>query len=121
MSYEQHKVKLSNKYPAISDLYTKAQKRIPKVSWEYLASGTGGEDLIDRNRTAFQKIIFLPKFCKGDFDASTETILFGRKYNAPIGVAPVGLTGLMWPKTEHYLAASANRMKISYSLSTLAP
>lgn len=120
MSYEQLQVKLSNKYPAISDLYEKAQKRIPKVSWEYLAAGTGDEDLIERNRTAFQKLIFLPQFCKGVLEADITTTLFGRTYSAPIGVAPVGLTGLMWPRTEHYLAASAQRANIPYSLSTLA-
>ncbi|MEL6356896.1 MAG: alpha-hydroxy acid oxidase, partial [Bacteroidota bacterium] len=105
---------------AISDLYQKAQKRIPKVAWEYLAAGTGDEDLIDRNRTAFQKIIFLPQFCKGPQEVDTTTSLFGRSYSAPLGVAPVGLTGLMWPRTEHYLAASAQRCNIPYSLSTLA-
>lgn len=120
MSYEKLQIKLSNQYPAISDLYKKAQKRVPHVAWEYLAAGTGDEDLLDRNRTDFQEITFLPKFCKGDFTVDTSTTFFGKKYAAPIGVAPVGLTGLMWPRVEHYLAASANRLKIPYSLSTLA-
>lgn len=120
MSYEQQQVKLANKYPAIEDLAQKAKKRIPHVAWEYLSSGTGDEDLLSRNRAAFQKINFLPKFCKGELLAHTETTLFGRKYNAPIGMAPIGLTGLMWPRVEHFLAATANRMKIPYCLSTVA-
>ena len=120
MSYEKYQRKWSNQYPAISDLLAKAKKRIPHVAWEYLSAGTGDEDLLDRNRTAFQKINFLPQFCKGAIEADVSTTLFGKKYNAPIGVAPVGLTGLMWPRVEHYLAASANRLKIPYSLSTLA-
>ena len=120
MSYEKQQVKFSNKYPAIQDLYKKAKKRIPNVSWEYLAAGTGDEDLLERNISDFQKITFVPRFCKGELIADVETTLFGRAYKAPIGVAPVGLTGLMWPRTEHYLAASANRLKIPYSLSTLA-
>jgi len=120
VSYEQVKDKFSNKYPAIEDLFEKAKKRIPQVAWAYLSSGTGNEDLLERNKTAFQKISFLPRFCKGLFEANLETTLFGRKYNAPIGVAPVGLTGLMWPRIEHYLAASCKRFNIPYTLSTLA-
>ena len=120
MSYEKLQSKLATRYPAIKDLAAKAKKRIPHIAWEYLASGTGEEDLLRRNQLEFQKIKFLPKFCKGELEANTETTLFGRKYAAPIGVAPVGLTGLMWPRVEHYLAASANRFQIPYSLSTLA-
>ncbi|MEM6963520.1 MAG: alpha-hydroxy acid oxidase [Bacteroidota bacterium] len=120
MSYENLQTKLNNQYPAIEDLIKKAKRRIPSVAYEYLSSGTGDEDLLTRNRTAFQKINFLPRFCKGALAANTETTLFGKKYAAPIGISPVGLTGLMWPRVEHFLAASASRMNIPYTLSTVA-
>ena len=120
MSYEKQKAELSNRYPAVIDLAEKAKKRIPKVAWEYLSSGTGDEDLLDKNIAALQKITFLPRFCKGMLQSEIKTTLFGREYSAPIGMAPVGLTGLMWPRVEHYLAAAANRCKIPYCLSTVA-
>lgn len=120
MSYEIQKEKLSDQYPAIEDLARKAKKRMPHVAWEYLASGTGDEQLVTKNSNAYHEMAFLPRFCKGALTANTETTLFGRKYSAPIGMAPVGLTGLMWPRAEHYLAASANRMKIPFTLSTVA-
>ena len=120
MSYEKYQTKWMNQYPAIKDLEKRAKKRIPNVAWEYLSAGTGDEDLLTRNRTAFQDITFLPRFCQGMLDANIETTLFGTTYKAPFGVAPVGLTGLMWPEVEHYLAAMANRYQIPYSLSTVA-
>jgi len=120
MSYQKYKANWFNQYPAILDLANKAKKRIPHVAWEYLQSGTGDEDLVERNRTAFQKITFAPQFCKGVLAPTLETSLFGQKYAAPFGIAPVGLTGLMWPRIEHYLAATANRYKIPYTLSTVA-
>ena len=40
--------------------------------------------------------------------------------DAPFGVAPVGLTGLMWPEAENILAKAAGRFRIPYSLSTVA-
>lgn len=120
MAYENHKIKWTNQYPAIQDLMQKAKKRIPRVAWEYLDAGTGDEDLLERNQKAFQSITFAPRFCKGMLVADVKTTLFDRTYNAPFGVAPVGLTGLMWPCVEHYLAATANRYRIPYSLSTVA-
>ena len=120
MSYEKKQTAFSNAYPAIEDLAKKAKKRIPRVAWEYLESGTGDGHLAERNKTAFQNITLLPKFCKGWLQANTETTLFGKKYSAPIGMAPVGLSGLMWPKVEHYLAATANRLQIPFCLSTVA-
>ena len=120
MSYESNKTKWLNRYPAISDLARKAKKRIPKVAWEYLESGTGDEELLKRNRAAFNEVKFLPQFCKGELQADCSTELLGQQYAAPIGVAPVGLSGLMWPKVASHLAASCNRFQIPMCLSTLA-
>ena len=120
MSYEAKSIELKMKYPAIDDLAWKAKKRIPHVAWEYLATGTGREELIQRNLDAMQKITLNPQFCKGEMFPKIETELFGQTYNAPFGVAPVGLTGLMWPRAEVILAKTANKYQIPFSLSTVA-
>lgn len=120
MSYHNYQAYYSNRFPAIDDLAKKAKSRLPHVSWEYLESGTGTESLLQRNRNAFEAITFTPRFCKGNLEADINTKLFGRSYACPIGIAPVGLTGLIWPKSEHYLAASANRNNIPFCLSTVA-
>lgn len=93
---------------------------MPKVAWEYLDSGTGDESLLRANQKSFENVQFLPRFCKGPLEAQIGTTLFGQNYSAPIGIAPVGLTGLMWPKVEHHLAVTAKRMEIPYCLSTVA-
>ena len=46
--------------------------------------------------------------------------LMGHDYNAPFGVAPIGLSGLIWPKSESILAEAAKTHNIPYTLSTLA-
>jgi len=120
MSYESLKPNWLNQYPAIQDLEQKAKQRVPHVSWEYLQTGTGREELIQRNREAFKQITFTPRFCKGPLNADLSTSFLGRDYAAPFGIAPVGLTGLMWPRVECMLAASANACQIPYSLSTVA-
>ena len=120
MGYTAKMIKYANAYPRIADLAEKAQKRIPKVAWEYLASGTGDERLLEENKTSFDAIKFLPQFCKGSLSANTNTKLFGQHYDAPIGIAPVGLTGLQWPKAERFMAQTANTFKIPFCLSTVA-
>ncbi len=121
MSYESKLTRFSNQYPRITDVAAKAKRRIPKVAWEYLDAGTGDEHLLYRNQQALRAIRFLPRFCKGELYADAVTKLFGRTYTAPVGIAPVGLTGLMWPRIERYLSVAAKRMGIPYCLSTIAP
>ena len=111
---------LLSRYPAIADLEARAKKRIPHFSWEYLDSGTGLETCVSRNKQALQEIRLQPHFMKGDKQPELSHRLFGVDYKAPFGIAPVGLTGLMWPGTERMLANTAGRYGIPYCLSTVA-
>ena len=111
---------LFHRYPAITDLQQRAKRRLPYFSWEYLDSGTGKEQCIVRNELALQNIRLLPRLMQGEKRANLETELFGVKYNAPFGIAPVGLTGLMWPGIEKLLAKTAHTRGIPYCLSTVA-
>lgn len=120
MTYEKHRHHLLMKYPAISDLEHRAGKRIPHVGWEYLQSGTGSEELVQKNMDAFQQVSLTPQFCKGELIPNITTTLFGRTYGAPFGIAPVGLTGLMWPRAEVIMAKTANKYQIPFCLSTAA-
>lgn len=120
MSYERHRAQYPNRYPAISDLARRARRRTPPVAWAYLESGTGTEALLRRNREALEAITFQPRFCRGAQEPNLQTTLFGTTYSAPFGVAPVGLTGLIWPRAEVYLAKMARELGVPYTLSTVA-
>ena len=109
-----------DRFPSISDLETRAKRRIPSFSWEYLASGTGSEALISRNVTAMNDVQFVPEFMKGPMEPEVKTELFGITYSAPIGIAPIGLTNLIWPGADAALAATASTCGIPYVLSTVA-
>ena len=63
----------------------------------------------------------LPHYCIEPKGLSTEVELFGRRYAAPFGVAPMGSGGLMWPGAEEqYIAREAQRRNIPYILATPA-
>ena len=111
---------LMDKYPRVLDLLPKAKKRLPHFASEYLFSGTG-YDLAIKNNTEILKNIFLtPKYVQGVVEPNLKVNLFGDIYDAPFGVAPVGLTGLIWPRAEKYLAKMSVKNNIPFALSTVA-
>ena len=91
---------LNSKYPAISDLRSKARKRIPHFAWEYLDSATGDESTLHRNRSALDAIQFVPRGLRGEIKPQLAAEFLGKTYSAPFGIAPVGMSGLMWPGAE---------------------
>ncbi len=106
-------------YPAISDLQRRAKRRIPHFAWEYLDSGTGNDEAAARNLTALEQVTFVPQLLKGPLTPTIETELFGVTYSAPIGIAPIGLLGLIWPDGDLALPAVAAKRRIPFVLSTV--
>ncbi|KZY22647.1 alpha-hydroxy-acid oxidizing enzyme [Sulfitobacter sp. HI0040] len=107
-------------YPALSDLRKRARRRLPKFVWEYLDSGTGTEAAKARNRTALDRIGLMPSILHGEMEPDLSVQLMGQNLPLPFGVAPVGMSGLIWPDAEGHLARAAARAGIPYSLSTVA-
>ena len=111
---------LNSKYPAISDLRYKARKRIPHFAWEYLDSATGDESTLHRNRSALDAVHFVPRGLRGEIVPELATTFLDQAYSAPFGIAPVGMSGLMWPGAEKALASFAAEAKIPYGMSTVS-
>ena len=111
---------LADKYPRISDMKDKAIKRMPHFAAEYLLSGTGYDRAMDHNQEVLKNIFLTPRYVKGTVEADLRTKLFNRTYSAPFGIAPVGMTSLIWPGAEIDLAKLANSKNIPYTLSTVA-
>ncbi len=111
---------LMDDMPGIDDLERRAGKRIPHFAWEYLASGTGDDRAVQNNLDGMARVQLVPQLLKGVLEPSIETELFGVTYAAPIGIAPVGLTGLIWPGADEALAKAAAEKRIPYTMSTVA-
>ncbi|MFV2033612.1 MAG: alpha-hydroxy acid oxidase [Halocynthiibacter sp.] len=106
--------------PAISDLKARSRRRIPHFVWEYLESATGRETTMMRNRTALDDVLLQPSVLHGAITPDLTAQLMGRTYPLPFGIAPVGMSGLVWPGAERTLAALAAKSGIPYCLSTVA-
>ena len=111
---------LHSTYPAISDLRQRAKRRIPHFVWEYLDSATGTEATKARNRAKLDEVLMMPSILHGEFDPDLSTTLLGQALPLPFGIAPVGMSGLIWPDAERHLARCAAELGIPYTLSTVA-
>jgi isopentenyl diphosphate isomerase/L-lactate dehydrogenase-like FMN-dependent dehydrogenase len=111
---------LMNRYPSVPDLEARAYRRIPKFAWDYLAGGAGDEKGLVHNRAVYDRVRFVPDYLPERRAPDTKKTIFGRTYDFPFGVAPVGQTGLIWPRSAEYLAAAAKKANIPFCLSMLA-
>lgn len=107
-------------HPSIEDLRLAARKRIPKFAFEYLDSATGRELGLKVNRDALDAIGFMPSVLCGRTKADLQTELMGQTFDLPFGIAPVGMSGLMWAGAERMLAQAAVAHNIPFSLSSVA-
>ena len=106
-------------YPSVEDLREKAKKRIPRFAFEYLDGGCNEDVNIVRNTTEIRAVQLQPRYLNNYKDSNLKTTLFGREYDAPFGIAPVGLQGLMWPNSPEILAKAAFKHNVPFILSTV--
>ena len=110
----------NSQYPSVTDLKRKAKKRMPKFAFDYLEGGCNDELNVWRNEEDFKQVFLMPQYLKKHKGVDMRTELFGHTYDAPFGIAPVGLQGLMWPNAPEILARAALKHNIPYVLSTVS-
>ena len=112
-------IKYNSNYPSIDDLRKKAQRKIPRFAFEYLDGGCNEDVNLIKNTSELREIELKPYYLKNYTPSDLRTELFGHVYDAPFGIAPVGLQGLMWPNAPEILARSAFEHNIPFILSTV--
>jgi L-lactate dehydrogenase (cytochrome) len=110
---------INPKYPSVDDLRKRAMVKMPKFAFEYLDGGCNEDINLNKNRTDLQKIELMPQYLSKFEKSEMKTELFGQTYDAPFGISPIGLQGLMWPNSSEILAESAKKHNIPFILSTV--
>ena len=106
-------------YPSVDDLRSKAKKRVPAFAFEYLDGGCNEDVSIQRNTSEIRDVQLQPRYLNNYGQSSTKTKVLGMEFDAPFGIAPVGLQGLMWPNSPAILAKAAHKNNIPFILSTV--
>lgn len=113
--------KLKRRYPTIEDLRKRAKKRVPSFGFDYVEGGAGEtEPCVARNRAALDAVEIVPRYGVENLPVSIEVELFGRRYAMPLGIAPMGLPGLMWPGGEYAFADAAQKARAPFTLGSSA-
>lgn len=112
--------RLRRRFPTVELLRRRARRRVPRFAFDFVDGAANDEICRRRNVEAFASIEILPRYCVDTAGVSTDVELFGRRYAAPFGIAPMGSGGLMWPGAEQMLAREAQRRNIPYILATPA-
>lgn len=105
--------------PSVDDLRLRAMSRIPQFAFEYLDGGCNDDVNVRRNTEEIREIELVPQYLAEHRGSDMRTELFGHTYDAPFGIAPVGLQGLMWPRSPEILAKAAFDQNIPFVLSTV--
>lgn len=106
-------------YPSVDYLRNKAKKKIPGFAFDYLDGACNEEINLDKNTAELREVELLPYYLSGNKVPDMKTELFGHVYDAPFGIAPVGLQGLVWPGAPEILAKAAFEQNIPFILSTV--
>ncbi|MEH6681642.1 MAG: alpha-hydroxy acid oxidase [Sediminicola sp.] len=113
------KLQFNSAYPSIEDLRNRAMERIPRFAFEYLDGGCNEDVNLHKNTAEIREVELMPHYLNQHNGSTMATELFGHTYDAPFGIAPIGLQGLMWPNAPEILAKAAFEHNIPFILSTV--
>src|SRR5271166_1063639 len=102
----------------VEDYRILAQRRLPKIIFDYLEGGADDETGLKYNREVFERYRLMPRRLVDVGKRDTGIELFGRHQAAPFMIGPTGLNGALWPKGDILLARAAERAGIPFVLST---
>jgi isopentenyl diphosphate isomerase/L-lactate dehydrogenase-like FMN-dependent dehydrogenase len=109
-------VNLHRRFPTVLYLRRHARRHVPRFAFEYMDGGAGADGGIARNWRAFDAVELVARYGVTTALPPVGVELFGRRYSAPIGVAPMGGPSIVWPGADRHLAAAAQRARVPYVL-----
>src|SRR5699024_483420 len=104
----------------IEDLRVIAKKRVPKMFYDYVDSGSWTESTYQANESDFQKIKLIQKVARNMENRSLKREMLGIEMSMPLSIAPTGLVGMVHPDGEILAARAAAKFGVRYTLSTMS-
>ncbi len=108
------------KITCIEDLRQVAQKRVPRMFYDYADSGSWTESTYRANEADFQSIQLRQRVAVNMEGRSTRSTMLGQDVAMPVAIAPTGLTGMQHADGEIYGARAAKAFGIPFTLSTMS-
>ncbi|MGJ7491137.1 alpha-hydroxy acid oxidase [Variovorax sp. ZT4R33] len=104
----------------IEDLRVLAEKRVPRMFYDYADSGSWTESTYRANSEDFKKIKLRQRVAVNMEGRTLATTMVGQMAKMPVAIAPVGLTGMQHADGEIHAARAAEKFGIPFTLSTMS-
>jgi L-lactate dehydrogenase (cytochrome) len=104
----------------VGDLRRLAQRRLPRVVFDYIDGGADGEITLRENCRAFEQVTFRPRCAVVTPACDLRATAAGAALAFPMMLAPVGSSRMFHPRGEVAAARAAGAAGIGYILSTLS-
>lgn len=104
----------------IDDLRALHRRRVPRMFYDYVDSGSWTETTYRANEQAFQRVKLRQRVAVNLEGRSLATTMAGQPVAMPVALAPVGLTGMQHADGEILAARAAERFGVPFTLSTMS-
>ncbi|HEU0167394.1 MAG TPA: alpha-hydroxy acid oxidase [Chloroflexota bacterium] len=104
----------------IEDLRRLAERRVPRMFYDYVASGSWTESTYRANITDFEPIKLRQRVLVNLENRSTATKMVGVDVAMPVALAPTGLAGMLHADGEIHAARAAEKFGVPFTLSTMS-
>jgi L-lactate dehydrogenase (cytochrome) len=104
----------------VEDLRQLAERRLPRMFYDYADSGSWTESTYRANQADFEPIRLRQRVAIDISTRSTRTSMAGTDVAMPVAIAPTGLTGMYHADGEILAARACERFGVPYTLSTMS-
>lgn len=104
----------------IEDLRVLAEKRVPRMFYDYADSGAWTESTYRANNSDFAQIKFRQRVAVNMENRTLATTMAGQEVSMPVALAPTGLTGMQHADGEILAAKAAEKAGVPFTLSTMS-
>ena len=104
----------------IADLRRLAERRLPRVLFDYIDGGAEGEVTLGENCRVFDLVSLRPRGAVAIANCDVRTTVLGTTLALPLLLAPVGSSRMFYPRGEVAAASAAGAAGTAYILSTLS-
>lgn len=104
----------------VEDLRVLAERRVPRMFYDYADSGSWTESTYRANESDFQKIKLRQRVAVNMEGRTTRTAMIEQDVAMPVAIAPTGFTGMQHADGEILAARAAEKFGIPFSLSTMS-
>ncbi len=109
-----------DKMTEIEDLRQVAERKVPRMFYDYVDAGSWTQTTYRNNETDFDLIKLRQRVLVDMDNRSLATKMVGEDVHMPVALAPTGFTGMMWADGEIHAARACNKFGVPFSLSTMS-